>query len=453
MKRTLSIICTICITLVAYAQEMHIEQFAKLKKGPFNMKHVVIDKQQAILDLKTGEKGFSFLADGKTEVQAEEGDGMLTLKVPNKTTFIVIKHPDYGQLTWKVPGDGLRKKKHYQATLITLSPDKEYKLQKQWVIFEIQPPRAILTIDSTTTAIREERVQFYLPIGKHTYRIEAPFHEEETDSFELDDQERKIIQVFLQPFYSYLTVKTAIEDCDIYVDGQKIGRGQGTSGHLFEGTHHLTVIKGQYRYYDDDVSIGRSEKKRIELSAAELFPRVTKKRSVAIPQPVQTANIGSGNTAADSTKAPTISAPVTITAADDSTGIWVDREFKGNGSWTGQLEAGFHLISTEKEGLESRSTTLWVDDATPKEINLLAPMANYGLINIHSNEIGAKVYINDKYVGTTPCVVKDLPASRDIMVRLEKDGYFRAEKKVWIIGNDLIDLNLKLIKNNNKKKK
>ena len=439
--------------MVAYAQEMHIEQFAKLKKGPFNMKHVVIDKQQAILDLRTGEKGFSFLADGKTEAQAEEGDGMLTLKVPNKTAFIVIKHPDYGQLTWKVPGKGLRKKKRYQATLITLSPEKEYKLQKQWVIFEIQPPRAILTIDSTTTAIREEKNQFYLPIGKHSYSIEAPFHKEEADSFELDDQERKIIQIFLQPFYSYLTVKTAIEDCDIYVDGQKIGRGQGTSGHLFEGTHHLTVIKGQHRYYDDDVSIGRSEKKRIELSAEELYPRVSKRHRAPVPQPSQTASTGTERTAADSTTSLVISAPVTITAADDSTGIWVDREFKGNGSWTGQLEAGFHLISTEKEGLESRSTTLWVDDATPKEINLLAPMANFGLINIHSNEIGAKVYINDKYVGTTPYVVKDLPTSRDITVRLEKDGFFQAEKKVRIIGNDLIDLKLKLTRNKNKKKK
>lgn len=439
----------IFLTLAAYAQEMHIEQYAKLKKGPFNIKHVVIDKQQAILDLKTGEKGFTFLADGKTSVQAEEGDGMLTLKVPNKTAFIVIKHSDYGQLTWKVPGkEGLRKKKHYQATLITLSPEKEYKLQKQWVIFEIQPPRAILTIDSTMTAIHEDKTQFSLPIGKHTYRVEAPFHQEVVDSFELDDQERQLVQVFLQPFYSYLTVKTAIEDCDIYVDGQRIGKGLGTSGHLFEGTHRLTVIKDQYRYYDADVSIGRSEKRRIELSASELYPRKTIKHGAPRLQPVTTDSLATVNMTA-----PTIYAPVTITAADDSTGIWVDRELKGHGSWEGRLEAGFHLISTEKEGMESRSTTLWIDDESPKQIDLLAPMASFGLVNVHSNEIGANVYINDKLVGTTPCVVKDLPAGWKIKVRLEKEGFHQAEKDVRIISNDLVDINLKLIKNNNKKKK
>ena len=75
------------------------------------MNHVVTNKQQAIIDLKTSEKGFAFLADGKMEIQADEGDGVLTLKTPDKTAFIVVKHPDYGQLTWKVPTKkGLRRK-------------------------------------------------------------------------------------------------------------------------------------------------------------------------------------------------------------------------------------------------------------------------------------------------------------------------------------------------------
>ena len=129
------------------AQEMHIVEFKKLKKGPFNMKHVVTSKQEAILDLKTSEKGFSFKADGKQDIAAEEGEGILTLKTPDKTAFIVVEHADYGQLTWKVPvKKGLRRKKHYTAILQTFSPDKEYKLQKQWVIFEIQPQDAILTL-------------------------------------------------------------------------------------------------------------------------------------------------------------------------------------------------------------------------------------------------------------------------------------------------------------------
>ena len=100
MKRILPLLIALCFSFVtSWAQEMHIEEFAKLKKGPLNMNHVVTNKQQAIIDLKTSEKGFAFLADGKMEIQADEGDGVLTLKTHDKTAFIVVKHPDYGQLT------------------------------------------------------------------------------------------------------------------------------------------------------------------------------------------------------------------------------------------------------------------------------------------------------------------------------------------------------------------
>ena len=449
MKRILLLLIISHFSLViSMAQEMHIEEFAKLKKGLFNMNHLVTNKQQAIIDLKTSEKGFAFLADGKMEIQAEEGDGVLTLKTPDKTAFIVVKHPDYGHLTWKVPQKkGLRRKKHYAATLITLSPDKEYKLQKQWVIFETQPQGTMLTIDSTVTLVQGGIEQFYLPVGKHTYLAESPFHQQEEGSFELTDEERQIVTVALQPIYSYLTVRTSLEGCDILVDGQVIGKTRGTSGHLREGIHRLTVLKDSLRYYDADFSIGWREKKTIELTADDLHP-VRKKISQGRIVWSEEQDLSQSDSADYS---PVIAleplkAPVTIKALDEKTSIWVNREMKGYGTWEGELEEGFYLISTEKDGLESRSTTLWVDDSTPKNIELLAPMNNYGMINVHSNEIGADVYINGKLAGKTPCVVKNLPSGSNCQVRLVKAGYYEVEKEIQIVGNDLTDISLKLKK-------
>lgn len=440
MKRLLPLIIALGLSpVLSSAQEMHIEGFGKIKKGPLNMNHVVVNKQQAIIDLKTSEKGFAFLADGKAAIQADEGDGMLTLKTPDKTAFIVVKHPDYGQLTWKVPTKkGLRRKKHYVANLLTFSPDKEYKLQKQWVIFEIQPQDAILTIDSTMTLVQGGREQFCLPIGKHAYLVESPFHQQEEGSFELTDEERQTVTVALQPIYSYLTVKTPLEGCDILVDGQLIGQTRATSGHLREGLHHLIVLKDSLRYCDADFSIGWREKKTIELTMDDLRPII--KETVVRSQ----ETVDSGQDTVVYTKH--ITAPVTIKALDDNTSIWVNRELKGYGSWEGELEEGFYLISTEKDGLESRSMTLWVDDDKPKNIELLAPMGSYGMINVHSNEIGADVYINGKLAGKTPCVVKNLPSGSNCQVRLVKAGYFVAEKEVQIVGNDLTDVKLKLKK-------
>lgn len=430
--------------LTSSAQEMHINEFTKLRKGPLNMNHVVTSKQQAIFDLKTSEKGFSFLANGKQEIQAEEGEGLLTLKTPDKTTFIVVKHPDYGQLTWKVPKKkGLRRKRHYTATLETFSPDKEYKLQEQWVIFEIQPQDAILTIDSTMTTIHGGKKQFYLPIGEHTWLAESPFHQQEEGTFELTDEERLTVKVVLQPIYSYLTVKTTLEGCDIFVDGQLIGNTQGTSGHLREGSHQLVVIKDSIQYYDASFNIGWQEKKTIELTTEDLRPiiRVRHGDSIVLDQ-VSSDNVSPTPT----TVSESIKAPVTIKALDENTAIWINRELKGYGNWEGELAVGFYLISTEKDGLESRSTTLWVDDDTPKNIELLAPTGSYGMINIQCNEIGADVYINGRHAGTTPCIVKNLPAGSNCEVRLEKAGFFEAEKTIQVVGNDLTHVKLKLKK-------
>lgn len=444
MRRLLTIVGLFGLALTLSAQEMRVDGFSKQKKGPLNMNHVVTNKQQAILDLKTGEKGFSFLANGKTEVAAEENDGMLTLKTPDKTSFVVIKHADYGQLTWKVPlKKGLRKKKHYVATLLTFSPEKNYQLQEQWVIFDTQPYDVILTIDSTMTTVHGGRAQFFLPIGKHTWKAESPFYMQEEGSFELTDEERLNVTISLQPVYSYLTVKTPCLDCQIYVDGQYIGQTQATSGHLREGIHRLTLMREDQPYYEGDFSIGWKEKKTIELTMDDLRAINNKKRGPKTGYRKQETEDRSLESIAISEA---IVAPVTIKALDDSTAIWVNRELKGYGHWEGSLEAGFYLISTEKDGLESRSTNLWITDSTPQNLELLAPMNNYGILNVHCNEIGAKVYINGRLAGLTPCVVKDLPADSPCMVTLVKNGYFKEEKSVQVPVNDMMDVNMKLRK-------
>ena len=429
------------------AQEMRVDGFEKLKKGPMNMNHVVTDKQQAILDLKTGEKGFSFLADGKTEIAAEENDGMLTLKTPDKTRFVVMKHADYGQLTWKAPlKKGLRKKKHYAATLLTFSPEKNYQLQEQWAVFDTQPWDVILTVDSTMTTVHGGRAQMFLPIGKHTWKAESPFYMQEEGSFELTDEERLNVAIALQPVYSYLTVKTPCPDCEIYVDGQHIGQAQATSGHLREGVHHLTLMRGDQPYYEGDFSIGWKEKKTIELTMEERgkWKEESGKRKEESGKWKEESE-GENDVVESVARSVTV-APVTIKALDDSTAIWVNRELKGYGHWEGSLEAGFYLISTEKDGVESRSTTLWITDSTPQKLELLAPMNSYGILNVHCNEIGAEVYINGRLAGLTPCVVKDLPADRRCMVTLVKNGFFKEEKEVQVPVNDMMDVKMKLRK-------
>ena len=361
----------------------------------------------ATLDLKTDEKGFTFKADGKTEIAAQEGDGQITLLAPHKTAFILVKHPEYGQLIWKVPGKGLRKKKHYQAIMQTDKPGKEYKLSKQWVVFQVIPENAILQVDSTVALVRDGTAQFELPLGKHGYHAEAPFYEELSDSVEVVDSAKLVVPVVLQSVYSYLTVKLPIAEGLIFVDSEPIGKGEATSGHLQPGDHHLIVMQEETCLADTVFNMGVGEKK------------------ILVPQ--------------DSLKA-----LVTITAPDEETQIWLNREPLAYGKWVGQLGIGFYSVSTLKEGLESKPIFLWVDDTLPKVVDLSLPKASYGVLNIHSNVVGATILINRVEVGVTPCILENLPATVACKILLKKKGYRDAAITVMPVPNDMLNVEINM---------
>ena len=447
MKRILTLIFLTVLLMPMMAQKIGVEGFKKVKKDLLNQTPLPVDKKQATLDFLTDEKGFTFKANGTVDVQAEEGDGKITILTPHKTKFVLIKHPDYGQYTWKVPGKGLKKKKHYQANLLSDKPGKEYKLSKQWVVFQVDPENAIVQVDSTTILTRDGKAQFNVTIGKHPYRVDSPFHEVVEDTLEVTDSVKLFMPVVLQSFYSYLTVKSPMIDAVVFIDGQPIGKGGSTSGHLYMGDHRLQIYRLNECFYDSIFHISKSEKKIIELTATDLRPRPQiAKLAVAATQ----EEVVKADSVAVEKDTLTIGQPqwaeVTITAPDDSTQILLNREPMALGKWEGRLELGYYTVNTLKDGLESKTIPFWVDDTLPKLLDLSAPQASYGLLNVHSNVIGATVKVNGVVVGQTPCVVENLPASKECQVLLTKRGYFDAQAVLTPIGNDMLDVELKMRK-------
>ena len=152
-----------------------------MKKSVLRKEKLSVSKQYALLDLYTNEKGFVFKLKG-IDMVAEEGDGMQTVPLPHHTSFLIIEHPDYGQLVWKIPGKGLKKKKRYRAYLYTEDPKKEFKPDKQWVVFRIRPEHAIVFVDSTVQLMQDGLLQLYLPVGQHTYQVISPFYENKKET-------------------------------------------------------------------------------------------------------------------------------------------------------------------------------------------------------------------------------------------------------------------------------
>lgn len=416
---------------------MWVEDFTHQKRYIWNRDKIAVDKHLAILDLMTAQNGFAFLANGRQPVTAEEGDGMITLKLPHKTQFLTIKHADFGQYTWRVPVNHLKHRKHYRATLQTVDINKEYKLPWQWVVFDISPENAILHLDSATYLIRQGTKVLRMAVGKHSYSVESPFYEAVTDTFELTDTTKVRLDIKLQPIYSYLTVTTPWPKSKLYVDEQYVGLREGTSFRLAEGQHNLSVFLRDTCCYNAYFNIGRAEKKVIALTEKDYYPQPWRKPRPITPAAEDTITVSEPQT---------IQALVTLTTADDSTEIWLNREKVGLGQWSGMLTEGFYLVTTRKDQMESEPTLFWVNDEFPQELNLSVPQTCQGMLNIYSNVVGASIYVNEVCMGVTPCVIQGLLSAHNYDICLQKEGYKEVRQTVRPRGNDIRDVFIKMKK-------
>lgn len=443
--------CVLVIPMVM-AQRMRVEDLGRYKKPFLGRASFATDKRFALLDLVTSEKGFEFSTAGGVAVEATEGEGGVTLALPHKCDFLTIKHPVYGQYTWKAP-KALKRKRRYHAYLYTESLEKEYRQEKQWALLSVRPERAIVYLDSVMHTVQDGRLSLYLPIGKHACRIESPFYMPLSDTIELTDSARLERRFVLEPFYAYLTVETDLPDAQILLDGRPIGSARAETGRLRPGRYRLTIGKGEATYYDRLVEIANAERKVIDLRGVALRPS---RRGEPLPEQasflpdsslVADAVPVEGKSSAPVLRGDTVRATavsdVRITAFDAETEIWLNRELVGRGEWQGQLAPGFYSVSSRKEGLESRTDFFWVEAGQMVELNLISPKADYGLLNISCDEVNAAVFLNGLAVGFTPCVLRNLPVDRTYRVHLVK-GRKEAEQVIHLRGNDIVNLSLEL---------
>ena len=422
------------------AQQIRVEDFVRLKKTFLGAKNYQTDKQYALLDFYTQESGFEFLI-GKQPIEVLEGNGFLTLALPDKTQHFTIKHPDYGQLIWKTPKE-LRRKKHYQAYLFTDSPDKEYKVDKQWAVFYIQPQQAIATIDSTMYRTMNGTIQAYLPLGKHQLKVEAPFYEVMEDSILLEEDKRLEKKIYLQPFYSFLSVESHYPAAEIWLNGELIGIQQAQSKRLQPGTYELSIRQDSLMLYQETIELAATERKVIDLKAIISPPMISSSDSATetlteIQEGFQPMVIQPPVLHSDS---------LFIQAFDEETEIWVNRELMAKGYWKGELPPGVHAISTRKEGVESPTQYIQIGDGKGQRLKMSTPYAKYGWVNISSNVVDAEIWLDGKLVGKTPCILTPLSTYKNYILKLRKEGYKEVETTISLKDNDMQNIYLKLKK-------
>lgn len=425
--------------LSSSAQQMKIENLSRMKAGIAG-KGFETSRDMALLDLYTQENGFEFFA-GNQSADCSEGDGCLTVSLPHKTSFIKVTHPEHGALLWKVPGKPLKKNRRYAADLSVLSLDKEFHVERQWIVVYTQPLEAVITIDSTVHRTVRGKIQAYLPLGEHAYKVESPFYEEQCGVFELADSVRTDLYVSLQPFYSYVEVDTHLEGAEIYLDGRLIGRRSGNSGRIAPGKYELDVIRDGRLIWNDEVSVSYSERKKIDFSVSngKVINRIAESQNEESPA----AGVPDMRTVA-------VNRPDTldIKAFDDDTEILVNREKVGKGRWVSVVTPGTYVITSIKDGVESSASYVEVSGGRNHYIRLASPVASYGALNVSSDVIDALVWLDGVEVGRTPFIMTGLAVNRQYILKLTKDGYEDVETRVRLRGNEIRNIKLRMKKSN-----
>ena len=117
------------------------------------------------------------------------------------------------------------------------------------------------------------------------------------------------------------------------------------------------------------------------------------------------------------------------------------------------LLAGQHEISFSKNGFVDVKESIFLSKGEPLEkfVKMYRIGEQKTMITVKSDPDGAVLYVNDKKVqAVTPTIVNDIPVGLDIVVRVEKHGYFPYEENIGKVPanmNKEVSVILKPMKN------
>lgn len=121
--------------------------------------------------------------------------------------------------------------------------------------------------------------------------------------------------------------------------------------------------------------------------------------------------------------------------------IYVNKQKKGNGSWSGRLEYGFYDIEARLQSHESSFTSLNFTESSETNIKLDPPQPIYGILKLNTNVSNATISIEPKPV------IKPLNSNDNTYtllvgtykVKVEKPGYKSVEKVITINKNATVN--------------
>ena len=237
-----------------------------------------------------------------------------------------------------------------------------------------------------------------LDYGTYHYRIEHPDYMTATGSVEVSGTMGDL-NVELRPAWGTLEIESSPEGAAVYVSGRRVG------------TTPCTVER---------VKAGEVE---VRLQHDYCYP-LTDKVEVA----------SGGETTRRNYQLRLQVGKVTVKCPDREAEIWIDNKLYGKGSWTGYISSlSSHIVEARRDGYASQSAEFSVEDESTAMVEIAAPVAYYGTLDLAVEPMMAQVEVDGNAVGTAPVMLQLTATSHK--VRLTAEGYHPDEFEVTIGHN------------------
>ncbi|MBO7263193.1 MAG: PEGA domain-containing protein [Alistipes sp.] len=278
----------------------------------------------------------------------------------------------------------------------------------QIVEFNVTPQYAKIYIDNTPySANNDGVVTIALNKGSYNYRVSADMYYDEIGSLTVVDSTVSR-NIALKPAYGWVEIESnaVLNGAKIYIDDSYIGKAPLKSNKLASGEHRIEVIQEMYLPYKRTVLIKDNE--------TLLF------------NPSLNANF----------------ATVTLNV-DNEAKIYVNNEYKGFSTWTGNLAVGQYTFEARKDNHYPTTITQNISVNPAKQTYTLnTPRPIVGELNITSTPPNAEVYIDGKLIGTTQLKHNVIIGNHEIVVKAK--GYRSNKQSVTIAEGETINVTFTL---------
>ncbi len=411
MKKLL-IILFLTFSFVAYGQEMSVRSFYLAETDlTANTPGTMMEDQNgnvcALIKVETTLDGFTFDVGilGLTDVKKFGGE--YWVYVPFGVKKITINHPRLGVIrNYALPCE-IEKGRTYILKLNATLGNRVYDSdKKQKMILQVFPANAKVEINGMSMSLDRNGIcEQEFSFGVYDVMVSASRYHTVRRQIEINDPNKaQHFNISLKQAYGWLQISGSGDE-KLSIDGRPTTFVPNKKIELMSGHYKVLLEKPLHQPYERSIEIQDSVVCKVE-------PRfVVNYRELEFK-------------------------------VYNEAEIWIDDVRVATGSWKGKLEYGPHRIECKKESHRTTEMVINVDPQTLGPIVLESPEPIYGTLIVSSTPVGAEIFVDDKFLGSTPGAFRVLIGERKVAIK--RTGYNTENKTLTVTESETSRIDVKL---------